>query len=133
MITLKIKYKASEDFYSLLKEMRREQSCLIRTAFNLFQNGAKDNEIRKVLNSLDNICLLDSWWVASALAQAKTMYSSKKDKKVIFGGKINLRRYLRKLITKEEFKQNRLAKLISFGEANAVSYTHLTLPTNREV
>ena len=129
MITLKIKYKASEEFYSFLKELRREQSCLIRTAFNLFQKGEKDNYIRQKLRELDNIHLLDSWWQASALAQAKTMYSSKKGQKVIFGSKNNLKRYLKKLITKEEFKQKRLAKLISFGEANVLGNRKFRLDT----
>jgi len=129
MITLKIKYKASEEFYSYLKELRRSQSCSIRTAFNLFQKGEKENYIRQKLRELNNIQLLDSWWQASALAQAKTMYSSKKNQKVIFGGKYNLKRYLKKLISKEEFKQNRLAKLISFGEANVLGNRKFRLDT----
>ena len=123
MITLKIKYSSSAEFQDLLKEYRREQSCLVRIAYNMFLKGLNEKQIRERL-SVYNFNLLDSWFVQSAIRDAQSLYRAKLAQqeegnpltKVIFGGKSNLKQYLRKKITKEEFKNNRLRPLYVEGE-----------------
>ena len=124
MITLKIKYKASEEFQSLLKEYRREQSSVVRIAYNMFLDGLNERQIRENLSTY-NFSLLDSWFIQSGIRDAQGTHKmileqQEEDKplrKVIFGGKRNLNQYLRKKITKEEFKNNRLRPLSVVGEA----------------
>jgi IS605 OrfB family transposase len=124
MITLKIKYKASEEFQSLLKEYRREQSSVVRIAYNMFLEGLNERQIRENLFTY-NFDLLDSWFIQSGIRDAQGMYKTileqqEEDKplrKVIFGGKHNLKQYLQKKITKEEFKNKRLRPLSVVGEA----------------
>ncbi len=123
MITLKIKYSSSAEFQDLLKEYRREQSCLVRIAYNMFLEGLNEKEIRERL-SVYNFNLLDSWFIQSAIRDAQSMHKmiladQNEDeplKKIIFGGKFNLKQYLRKKITKEEFKNKRLRPLYVVGE-----------------
>ena len=100
----------------LLKQYRQEQSCVIRSAFNRYQDKLDEKSIRANIKDLDNITL-DSWWKASAIVTASGIYQKLGDKKVIFGGKQNLYRYNRGLITKDEFKARRLRPLVSIGEA----------------
>jgi IS605 OrfB family transposase len=123
VITLKIKYSSSAEFQDLLKEYRREQSCLVRIAYNMFLEGLNEKEIRERL-SVYNFNLLDSWFIQSAIRDAQSMHKmiladQNEDeplKKIIFGGKFNLKQYLRKKITKEEFKNKRLRPLYVVGE-----------------
>lgn len=123
MITLKIKYSSSAEFQDLLKEYRREQSCLVRSAYNMFLKGLSEKEIRERL-SVYNFNLIDSWFIQSAIRDAQSMHKiiladqeeGKPLKKVIFGGKFNLKQYLRKKITKGEFKSKRLRPLYVIGE-----------------
>lgn len=124
MITLKIKYKASEEFQSLLKEYRREQSSVVRIAYNMFLDGLNERQIRENL-FVYNFSLLDSWFIQSGIKDAQGLHKmileqqeeDKPVRKVIFGGKFNLKQYLKKKITKEEFKNNRLRPLSVVGEA----------------
>jgi hypothetical protein len=117
VITLKLRYESSEEFQRLLKGMRMQQNSVTRSAFKRFQQGQGQKEIREYVSSMEGIECLDSWWIQSAIYDAKTIYSSRKDSKVVFGGKLNLKRFLRKRISKEEFKANRLLPLVSIGEA----------------
>lgn len=97
--------------------MRKQQNVVIRSAFNRLQEGKKEKEIRDYVKTLNHIECLDSWWIQSAIYEAKTIFSSKKDEKIVFGGKSLLRKLLKKQITKQEFHTNRMLPLISVGEA----------------
>ena len=118
MTTLKIKYTSSPEFQELLKEYRREQSTVIRTAFKKLQEGKTQNEIRAVLKERTSLPHMDSWWIQSAIAEAQTMFSAYGKRKVIFGGKGSLKRFLKGLITKDDLKESRLMPLVCAGEAN---------------
>jgi hypothetical protein len=117
VITIKLRYESSEEFQKLLKGMRMQQNIVVRSAFNRMQEGKSVKEIRQYIKGLKNTECLDSWWKESAFCEAKTIYSTKKESKIIFGGKNNLKKLIKKQITKEEFKSNRLLPLVSVGEA----------------
>lgn len=119
MITIKLRYTSSNEFKKLLLGMRRQQNIVVRSAFNRLQESMSEKEIREYVKSLNNIECLDSWWIQSAIYEAKTIHSSKKDQKIVFGGKSLLKKLLKKQITKQEFRVNRLMPLISVGEAPA--------------
>jgi len=117
MTTIKLRYTSSEEFQKLLFGMRKQQNIVVRSAFSRLQEGKSEKEIREYIKTLNNIQCLDSWWIQSAIYEAKTIFSSKKDDKILFGGKNNLRKLLKKQISKQEFQNNRLLPLISVGEA----------------
>lgn len=84
-------------------------------AFKGLQKGFADKEIRSKLNNTYNI---NCWLVESALIEAKKLYSHIGKNKVIFGGKYNLIRYMQGLISKEQFKYNRMHPICSVGAKN---------------
>jgi IS605 OrfB family transposase len=124
MITLKIKYSSSVEFQDILKEYRREQSCFVRIAYKMFTEGFTDKQIRARLRTLESRTL-DSLFLEASMYDARAMYKmiledqeeGKPSRKVIFGGKNNLKQYLKKKITKEEFKNKRLRPLYVVGDS----------------
>jgi DNA invertase Pin-like site-specific DNA recombinase len=52
MITLKIPYKSSPEFQELLKELRREYSCLVRYSYNRLKENISEKDIRVLHKSL---------------------------------------------------------------------------------
>jgi IS605 OrfB family transposase len=116
MITIKLPYATSEECQDLILNLRQQQSCVVRYAFNRFQEGLKDTPIRhKIKSEMKNIGLLNAWMIDSAILEAKTIYSSKKGQKVLFGEKYNWKRFVRENITKEEFKEKRLQRYCVTG------------------
>lgn len=116
MITIKLPYTTSTECQELISGLRQQQSCVIRYAFNRFQEGLKDTPIRhKIKSEMKNIDSLSAWMIDSAILEAKTMYSSKKGQKVLFGGKYNWRQYIRGNISKDEYKDKRLQRYCVTG------------------
>ena len=120
MVTIKLHYQAAPEFQVYLQDLREQQSVVIRSTFqSLIKNkNIPPKDQRKQFSNYKKISL-DSWFLYSSVSKARTFFESCKVrdiKSVIFGGKYNFHRYNRKLITKEEYKQARLSKLISIGE-----------------
>ena len=75
-------------------------------------------QLRNLPFSLSNLELLDTWMVENAIKEAERICASEKNnQKIIFGGKKNLLRRQRNLISKEEWKNIRLGQLNIVGEA----------------
>ena len=115
MITLKLKYQS--DCPELISQYIRQYNHVYRVAFNSINEG---NPLSyKDLTRLNNISLLDSWFIQSARSEASYLYAKVKktdNKKVIFGGKKNFRLRCQGKISKEEFQAKRLVPLCSIGE-----------------
>ena len=116
MITIKLPYKSTDEFHTLLKELRRQQSCAIRSAYNKLKDGEKLKDVNGYLRKLNNIDKLTSWFLYSATNEAKTIFS-KKSHSPIFGGKQNWIDYNKKKISKEQFRLTRICKLSIVGES----------------
>lgn len=100
-----------------IKEEQRIYSAIFRFAYNRFQENLKEKEVRQKVNEKFK-GKINSWLLQSAIKEAESQinaYKTLKIKKVIFGGRTNLTKYLNGLITKEEFKRLRLRKIISQG------------------
>ena len=115
MITLKLKYQS--DCPELISQYIRQYNHVYRVAFNSINEG---NPLSyKDLTRLNNISLLDSWFIQSARSEASFLYTKVKktdNKKVIFGGKKNFKLRCQGKISKEEFQAKRLVPLCSIGE-----------------
>ena len=116
MITLKLKYSL-EDIQdrNLIHSYMNQYNHVFRVAFNKFQSGNRTS-VKLISSELNNIELLDSWFVASALNEAKALYNLNATNKVIFGGKKNFFDRLKGKISKEQFNLKRLNPLCSIGE-----------------
>ena len=119
MKTLKIPYTTSDQDSLVVKKYRKQQSNIIRYAYNRLTENKSEKEIRLFCKNLNNIDLLNSWLIQSGIKKAEEIYKRNKnsDSKVIFGGKQNLINRINNKISKEEYKNNRLLPLNSVGES----------------
>lgn len=133
MITIKLPYKSTEEFQTLLREYRRQQSICIRSAFELCKRDEINfKNLRYRMQKLSGITL-NSGWLLSAITKADATWKSCKarnKKTAIFGGLYNFYRYNRKLISKEEYKELRTNKLISVGASNEYGNIKFRLDIN---
>ena len=93
----------------------RVYSSMVRMAFNRFQDGMCKNDVRKHLRKFFDV---NCWPAMSATVEAQALFNRLGQKRAVFGGKYNLIQYLRKRISKEQFRENRLRAINSCGEAN---------------
>ena len=90
MTTVKLKLDNEID---VLKEQRSFYN-VVRLSFNRFQDGFKEKEIRAYLR--DKFDGLNCWFVQCGIKVGQQLFQKHKEKKIIFGGKYNLKRYLKK-------------------------------------
>ena len=114
MQTIKIKYTINDNDKLLLNNYIKQYNHVYRVAFNNLQSH-KVNKLSELLN-LNNIQLLDSWFIQSANYEAKTLYKLVSDKKVIFGGRKNFIKRCQNKISYDEFNSYRFQPLCSYGE-----------------
>ena len=128
MITLKIKYRC-EELGSLVLKYQRHYSTCLHFMFNRISDNPSISETDLRLyhknNLINNIDLLDSWFIQSSIKEAKSIYNSakahtneSKDIKVIFGGKKLFNKRCKNKISKEKFQLKRLSPIYSIGESN---------------
>ena len=110
MTTLKLKLENEID---ILKE-QKTFSNIVHLSFNRFQDGFKEKDIRSFLKDKFEDC--NSWFVQCGIKIGQQLFQKHKDKKIIFGGKHNLKQYLKKFISKEQFKEKRLFPINIQGE-----------------
>lgn len=113
MKTIKLKIMNSIDLnYEL-----RTYNSVVHFAYNRFHddNSVKEKDVRSQINQLFK-GKLNSWLLQCAIKEGKSIQERSSNKKVIFGGKSLYRRYLRKLINKEEFSKQRQLPISSQGE-----------------
>ena len=116
MITLKLKYSLDDiQDRNLIHSYMNQYNHVFRVAFNKFQSGNRTS-VKLISNELNNINLLDSWFIASALNEAKALFNLNPVSKVIFGGKKNFFQRMKGNISKEEFNLKCLSPLTSVGE-----------------
>ena len=90
-------------------------SSIVRMAFNRYQDGLSEKEVRAYVSQRFSH---NSWFIQSAVKEAQAIYLARGKERVVFGGKKNLKRYIKGLITKEQFKYNRMLPACSCGQAH---------------
>lgn len=88
-------------------------SSIVRVAFNRYQDGLDEKEVRAYCNARFNH---NSWFIQSAIKEAVALYKLNGSKHILFGGKNNLRQYMRGLIDKATFKYRRMFPIGIQGE-----------------
>lgn len=113
MKTIKLKIMNTIDLdYEL-----RTYNSVVHFAYNRFHDDdtIKEKDVRSQVNQLFK-GKINSWLLQCAIKDGKATQERHCSKKVIFGGKALYKRYLRKLISKEEFNKQRQLPLSSQGE-----------------
>lgn len=95
----------------------RTYNSVVHFAYNRFHDDSsvKEKDVRSQVNQLFK-GKLNSWLLQCAIKEGKSIQERNESKKVIFGGKSLYKRYLRKLITKEDFNKQRQLPISSQGE-----------------
>lgn len=88
-------------------------SNIVRVAFNRYQDGLEEKEVRAYCNSMFDH---NSWFIQSAVKEAAALHKLNGEKRILFGGKNNLHQYLRGLIDKATFKYRRMFPIGIQGE-----------------
>lgn len=122
MITIKLPITLSEKDKKKVLEIQKQQSSVVRAAHSMLsRKNMKQKNIREEFKNYNLGSYMDSWFVQSGIYKGMELFENDKSKKVkqkrIFGGKKNLKDYINKKITKEEYKARKLSKIISIGEA----------------
>ena len=91
----------------------------------MFKDGSTQSQIQK--SQYIRTQELGSWFIQSGIMKAKSIYSSNKDNKVIFGGKRLLINRSKGLISKQQFKQKRMNNLNIQGQASKNGNRHFNL------
>ena len=110
MQVLKIKYQTDDQSLNIIRDYIRQYSSVQHFVYNRIQEGKSQKDIKQQIKTLNNINLLDSWFIQCSF------YDIPKVNKVIFGGKKNYFQRLKNNISKEEFKSKRLSPIYSIGE-----------------
>ena len=114
MKTISLPYTCSEDDRNFIKDEIRKSSNMLRIAYNRFQDGKSEKDIRLFSKSLNNIPK-DSWFIQCAIKKANYLFKTN-NQNIVFGGKFNFFQRLQKKISKQEFKEKRLLGIYSQGE-----------------
>lgn len=88
-------------------------SSIVRVAFNRYQDGLDEKEVRAYCNARFNH---NSWFIQSAIKEGAALYKLNGNKHILFGGKNNLRKHMRGLIDKTTFKYRRMFPIGIQGE-----------------
>ena len=110
MQVLKIKYQVDNKSLLIIQDYMKQYSSVQHFVYNRIQEGKLQKDIKQQIKLLNNINLLDSWFIQCSF------YDIPKKQKVIFGGKKNYFQRLKNNISKKQFKQKRLSALYSIGE-----------------
>ena len=110
MQVLKIKYQTDYQSLDIIRDYMRQYSSVQHFVYNRIQEGKSQKDIKQQIKTLNNIDLLDSWFIQCSF------YDIPKKQKIIFGGKKNYFQRLKNNISKEHFKQKRLSPIYSIGE-----------------
>ena len=110
MQVLKIKYQTDDQSLDIIRDYMRQYSSVQHFVYNRIQDSKSQKDIKQQIKTLNNINLLDSWFIQCSF------YDIPKKQKVIFGGKKTYFDRLKNNISKEQYKSKRLSPIYSIGE-----------------
>ena len=110
MQVLKIKYQTDKESLDIIRNYIRQYNSVQHFVYNRIQEGKSQKDIKQQIKLLNNVDLLDSWFVQCSF------YDIPKKQKIIFGGKKNYFQRLKNNISKKQFKLKRLSPIYSIGE-----------------
>ena len=128
MKTIKLPINIHENDLPIIFEYTRLQNNITRISYNRFKDNYSEKDIRsylKRMNLSSDLINIDSWFIQSGIYKAKEMFLKDETSfktngtfpKRIFGGKFNLRRRCKNLISNQEYKSKKQLPLLIIGEA----------------
>jgi hypothetical protein len=128
MITIKLPYTSTDKFQERLKDLRRQYSIVVRSAYKKWLNDYSQTEILAYCKKLNNIDNLSCFIIICALLEGSQIAKRFKDNpNIIFGSKLNFSKYCKNKITKEEYKNKRLLPFSIQGDKLKKGNRHFNL------
>jgi hypothetical protein len=118
---IRIPYETDEAGAKLIAEIRRIQSCGIRTAYAnaISIDGTRriEKDVREIVKSrFSKLGIADSWTLHCATRIGMTKRKLRPDGDVVFGGRAQLERRRKGLISNEQWRAARLSPFVSYGD-----------------
>lgn len=134
MQTISIPYRCSTEDRAFIAEVQRVYSAAVRTGFAnaLDRDGnlIPEKELRALVKDRHAGNLVDAWSLHCATLEARDLHKSGQPKHMVFGGRKNLDRRRKRLITREEWKAMRLRPFSSRGDKTKLGNRHFRLSLN---
>ncbi len=128
--TISVPYSCSNEAYGFIREIRRIYSAAVRTGFtNARRNGTplKQKDLRDFVKSRFAGGAADAWALHCATLEAMDLRRSGRGDDMVFGGRTNLERRRKGLISKDEWRELRLRPFTSRGDKNYLGNRHFRL------
>lgn len=129
MLTIKLPYTVDLKYVEVINLYIKQYNNCLHVMYNRTCENIKEKELTYISKSLNNIELLDSWFVRSSIDESNRLYNNL-GTGLIFGGKKLFKLRNQNKITKEKFKEQRLSPLYSVGEANTKGNRKFKLTNN---
>ncbi|MBR0898860.1 hypothetical protein JQ616_28205 [Bradyrhizobium tropiciagri] len=124
MQTIRIPYTTDAAGRDLIASLRRVQSAAIRSAYAnaMAPDGSLvvEKDVRALVKARFGTAVLDSWALHCAARLGRAKRKNHPDGKVVFGGRSQLERRRKGLITEAEWKSKRLLPFVSYGDRQKV-------------
>lgn len=131
MQTFSIPYTCPDEDRAAIREMRRIQSAAVRSAYaNALGADGKfrsEKEIRALVKSRFAGGRIDAWSLHCATRQGISMRHLTPDGSAVFGGKKELERRRKRLISREDWREARLLPLYAIGDKTVLGNRHIRL------
>ena len=120
MITIKLKYKSTSEYYEFLSKLRSQFSNVYRFSYNRLYDGLSKKEIYHLISLLNNVELIKGRLISDCIDFSSSLYEKDKlsNHKSIFGGKYNFYQKCKNKISTEQFNEKRLIPLYLQGETH---------------
>lgn len=117
MITIKLDIELKEQDKNMILKYQNQYSNLLHVYYNRLLDGISQTQCKHL--ELNNVELLGSWLRQSCVYEANSLIQKNKDGKVIFGGKSNFFKRMKKLISKDNLKKTDCLQYIASASQDA--------------
>jgi hypothetical protein len=131
MQTISIPYQCSEEDQAFIALVQRKYSAAVRAAFKqcLDEDGKliKEKDLRELVKHRHAGGIVDAWSLHCATLEARDLHKSGQPQHMVFGGRDNLERRRKGLISKDEWRTLRLRPFASRGDKSFGGNRHFKL------
>jgi len=133
--TISLPYVTSEDDGQLIAEWQRLHACVIRTGYARAAGPdgtpLAEKALRDLLKTRFPAHPLGSWGIHCATREAIGLRRQRPDGRLVFGGRANLERRTKGLITREDWRHRRQSRSIEIiGDRTRWGNRHLRIAAN---
>jgi hypothetical protein len=131
MQTISIPYQCSDEDRAFIALVQRKYSAAVRTAFKhcLGEDGKpiKEKDLRDLVKRRHAGGTVDAWSLHCATLEARDLHKSGQPRHMVFGGRSNLERRRKGLISKDQWRNLRLRPFSSRGDKIYAGNRHFKL------